>query len=201
MLTKILLADDHSMIRKGIKMLCESVLGYREIEEVATCNQLMKALSRKDFTHLILDINLADGTSFEILPAIRKLYPNLKITILSMQPAAIYGKALRNLRILHYITKSAPEEETVTFLKNFLGNSLPTRSIIYASTENPFVGLTPRELEVLHYMLKGLGTVTIANELNLNHSTISGAKKSIFTKTRTENIVQLKSLASICDVN
>ena len=76
---KILLADDHSMIRKGIKILCEHNLGYKGVEEVTNCNQLMRSLARTKFTHLILDINLSDGNSLEILPNIRSLYPELKI--------------------------------------------------------------------------------------------------------------------------
>jgi len=197
---KILLADDHSMIRKGIKILCESNLGYKGVEEVANCNQLMKALARKDFTHLVLDINLSDGSSLEILPNIRSLYPSLKITILSMQPADVYDKAMRHLGISHYISKSSPEEETVLLLRKFLQNDSPARMSLEPKDKNPFQGFTRRELEVLHYMIQGVGTNDIAKSLNLKWNTISTVKNRIFEKTNTKNIIELKELANLFQV-
>src|SRR3569833_3122073 len=91
---KILLADDHSMIRKGLRASFKFELGYTDVAEVSNCNELMKELKNIRYTHLILDINLSDGSSLEVLPNIKQLYPELKIAVLSMQPAAIYAKVL-----------------------------------------------------------------------------------------------------------
>ena len=55
---KILIADDHSMIRKGLKLHMQLTLGYTDIHEVATCNDLMKELVKNKYTHLVLDIIL-----------------------------------------------------------------------------------------------------------------------------------------------
>lgn len=197
---KILLADDHSLIRKGIRVLCELKLDVREVCEVSSCSGLMKELAKGEYTHLVLDINLSDGSSLEVLPNIRQLYPTLKITILSMQPMVVYARALKPMGIVHFISKSAPEEDTIRLLRQFLQNEEPAREA-EAGGKNPFSNLSPRELEILHYMLKGVGTNEIARNLNLKWNTISTVKNRIFAKTTTANIIQLKELATLYKVN
>jgi DNA-binding NarL/FixJ family response regulator len=69
------------------------------------------------------------------------------------------------------------------------------------SHDNPFVSLAPRELEILHYLLKGIGTKEIAETLNLRMSTISTMKTRIFEKTNAGNVKELMELASLYNVN
>src|SRR5690349_9502652 len=87
---KILIADDHSMIRKGLKLNIQLNLGYPDIHEVSTCSELMKELVKSKYTHLLLDIILSDGNTLEVIPNIRRVYPDLNILVFSMQPAEIY---------------------------------------------------------------------------------------------------------------
>ncbi len=189
------------MIRKGIKLLCEINLGYSQVEEATSCHELMKQLSKKVHTHLLLDINLSDGSTLEVLPTIRNLYPHLLITIFSMQPSSIYERAMKQLGIYQFISKSAPEVETIKLLRQFFRNEQPPRIIEEANNENPFSGFTPRELEVMHYILKGIPTIEIASTLNLKSNTISTVKNRIFVKTRTTNVIELKELAVLYKVN
>src|SRR5690242_16584272 len=107
----ILIADDHSMIRKGLKLFLQLNLGYTNMQEVSNCNELMKELVKKKYTHLVLDIILADGSTLEVIPNIRRVYPDLHIMVFSMQPAEIYGEALKQYGISYYLSKSVGEEE------------------------------------------------------------------------------------------
>jgi hypothetical protein len=66
---------------------------------------------------------------------------------------------------------------------------------------NPFTSLAPRELEILHYVLKGIGTKEISETLNLKMNTISTIKTRIFEKTNTGNIKELMQLATLYNVN
>ena len=199
---QILLADDHSMIRKGLKLLLQLHLGFTQVSEVVSCNELMKELAKKKYTHLVLDIILSDGSTLEILPNIQKLYPELRIMVFSMQPAEVYGKALRQYGIDHYLPKTTPEEETIRLLRRFLLNEHTTRDM--AGTRypnNPFSALAPRELEILHYVLKGFGTKEIAETLNVKMNTVSTVKNRIFEKTLTSNLKELIELATLYNVN
>lgn len=198
---QILLADDHTMIRKGLKLLLQLHLNFTDVSEVISCNELMKELAKKEYTHLVLDIILSDGNSLEILPAIRKLYPALKILVYSMQPAEVYGKALHQYGIDYYLPKTTSEEETLHLLHRFLLNELSARDEPVAKYHNnPFSALAPRELEILHYVLNGLGSKEIAETLNVKMNTVSTVKNRIFEKTLTANLKELIELATLYNV-
>lgn len=197
---KILIADDHSMIRKGLKLHMQLTLGFSDIHEVATCNDLMRELVKNKYTHLVLDIILSDGNTLEVIPNIRRVYPDLSILVFSMQPAEIYGEALKQYGINHYLSKSVGEEEIIQVLQKFLHNEEPVRHNIQHH-DNPFKTLAPRELEILHYILKGVGTKDIADTLNLKMNTISTIKTRIFEKTTAGNIKELMELATLYNVN
>src|SRR5262252_4556775 len=107
----ILIADDHSMIRTGLKIFIQMNLGYDDIHEVSTCNTLMSELLKKKYTHLILDIILSDGNTLEVIPNIRRVYPELSIMMFSMQAAEIYGEAVKQYGINYFLPKASGEEE------------------------------------------------------------------------------------------
>ena len=198
---RILIADDHSMIRKGLKLNIQLNLGYTNIAEVATCNDLMNELVKKKYTHLILDIILSDGNTLEVIPNIRRVYPELKILVFSMQPAEIYGEALKQYGINFYLSKAVGDEEITSILQKFLLNETPVRRNNIPHQDNPFTALAPRELEILHYVLKGIGTKDISETLNLKMNTVSTVKARIYEKTNAANIKELMELATLYNVN
>jgi two-component system, NarL family, invasion response regulator UvrY len=202
MQASILIADDHSMIRKGLKLFMQLNLGYEDIREVGTCNDLMKELVKKKYTHLILDIILSDGNTLEVIPNIRRVYPELNILIFSMQPAEIYGEAVKQYGIQYYLSKSVGEDDINNFIERFLNNEIPVRKQpLLQNQDNPFVALAPRELEILHYILKGVGTKEIGETLNLKMNTVSTLKNRIYEKTNAGNIKELMELATLYNVN
>src|ERR1700761_8337225 len=125
---RILLADDHSMLLTGLRGQIETRFGYKDINSVRSCNKVLEELKVKEYSHLILDISLSDGSSLEILHVIRGLYPALDIMIFSAKPAAAYEKALKKYQIQHYLSKEADEEETIAGLRRFFNNEpMPVR--------------------------------------------------------------------------
>ena len=200
--TNLLLADDHSMIRRGLKFFLQVTLECRKSTEISSCSDLMQEITKNSYTHLILDIILKDGNSLEIIPSLRKLAPDLKIMIFSMQPAEVYGPAVRQYNIYHYIHKSESEDQMLKKLSAFLNNDgKEEASTKSASLSNPFALLAPRELEVLHYILRGHGTKSIGETLNLQMSTISTFKNRIFEKTKASNLKELLELAVLYNIN
>jgi|GEM_PF-139017 len=198
----IVIADDHSMIRKGMKLLLKSQLGYKNVAEVSSCNELMNLLKNDNYTHLILDIIFADGTALEIAPAIRKLYPDIRIMIFSMQLSEVYSEAFKQYNIHYYLNKSLSEERSMQYISRFLNDQPASRGDEdNLHQKNPFSELAPRELEILHYLLNGHSTNNIASTLNLSTSTISTVKKRIMEKTDTSNITQLLELALLYNIN
>jgi two-component system invasion response regulator UvrY len=169
---------------------------------VTNCNSLMKELVKNKYTHLILDIILSDGNTLEVIPNIRRVYPDLRVLIFSMQPADVYGEAVKQYGIDYYLSKTAGEEEMLQLLRRFIENETPlNRKSASRNSESPFSSLAPRELEILHYVLKGMGTKEISETLNLKMNTVSTLKTRIFEKTNAGNIKELMELASLYNLS
>jgi two-component system, NarL family, invasion response regulator UvrY len=200
--TNIIIADDHSMIRKGLKLYLQMNLAYNNISEAGSCSELMKELVKKKYTHLILDIILSDGSTLEIISNIKRVYPNLQIMVFSMQPAEVYGEAMKQYGIQYYLSKTAGEDEILQVLSRFLNNEVPShQNNAVLQQHNPFKNLAQRELEILHYLLQGVGTKQIADTLNLKMSTISTIKNRICEKTNASNMKELMELATLYNIN
>ena len=190
------------MIRKGLKLYLKMNLGFSEVTETASCHELMTALKKDKYTHLILDIILSDGSSLEVIPTIRKLYPKLSIMVFSMQPQEVYGEALKQYGVMYYLNKTAGESEILKMLNQFLHNDQAVPELQgKIQQQNPFSSLTPRELEVMHYILQGLGTKETADLLNITMSTVSTLKNRIFEKSNSSNLKELLELATLYNVN
>jgi two-component system invasion response regulator UvrY len=207
--TKILIAEDHPMTLKGLRLLVEYLAGKTVIREAGSCRQLMKELSANQFSHLILDIMLADGSALEVIPTIRNLYPELEIMVFSGQPAGLYRRALVRYRIGYVLSKGMQEKETLELLRQFLDNEPRVAGTVIRSefavrgkreASIPFAGMPAREIDVLQYLLKGWRTSQIAETLNLSVSTISTLKSRIFERTQTSNIKELMDLAMLHQV-
>jgi two-component system, NarL family, invasion response regulator UvrY len=199
---QILLADDHSMICKGLKVILTQ-LGYRNVSEVQSCKELMRELTKRRYTHLVLDINLKDGNSLNLLPEIRSGFPDLRISMFSMTAPEKYGKTLQKFGVFQCLSKDLSEEDTVRAMQRFLQNEYSYRDIARSQypEESPFSCLSPRELEILRLVLHGLGTKEIGEKLNVKMNTISTVKNRIFDKTLTSNLKELIELASFFHVN
>jgi len=189
----ILIADDHIMLTNGLISYLQGKLGYKQMAAVSSCNGILKELKRTAYTHLVLDIALADGSAFEILETLNNLYPRLRILIFSSKSADTYEKALRKFKVDGYLSKNANEGETMEQLRKFFQNE-PVLSKS-GGEQNPFSKLTARELEILHYLIQGKRLTEIAALLNVGPSAIGMAKASIFEKTDVKNMAELVTLA------
>ncbi len=201
---RVLIADDHSLIRKAVSLILKNNLNIKFYGEASNCNEVMCELQKGNYTHLILDIVLEDCTALEIIPNIEKLYPNLRILVFSMVSREIYGEALKQYGVYHFLPKITAEDDTIRYFKDFLFHYDKEVKAIKDNKKkdlNPFSNLSARELEVLHYMLNGYGTKEISNNLNLRMSTVSTIKGRIFEKTGTTNLKDLMQLGALFDIS
>lgn len=190
----ILIADTEALTRFSLQQVLKE-LGRNSAMEVVTCARLQQELGKKIYTHLITELYLADGSVLEILSNVRSLYPTLRILFLSTMSKAILNRAMKTYHIQGYISKEAPEKEIIANLILFLKNQPHTFRKDDSFTDNLFEGIAPREMEVLHYILKGYRTAEIARNLNRSRSTISTIKSRLFKKTKTKNLSELIALA------
>jgi DNA-binding NarL/FixJ family response regulator len=198
----ILLADEYPLTRKGIRSLLQSQLSLIEVTEVGSCKELMRELVKREYTHLILDNILSDGSTLELLPNIRRVYPELRIMLLSRNSVDVYVNALKQYGIYYCLSKVTSEEETLLSLRRFLNNEQPARIInnsVYQ--KNPFTVLATREFEICRLVVSGLRSKAIAEHLKIKINTVSTIKKRIFEKTFTNNLAELITLAELYNIN
>ena len=203
----ILIADDHAVIRTGMKYLLESYFHHVETSEADACSTLTLSLSKEKFTHVILDMQLGDCNSMELVPQILEQYPDLHILIYTMSPEAIYGKRLIQMGVLSFLSKQEQEETLIRALKLFLRGQPYMSEELKKSMEqdqnhpsltaSPFDHLSEREMMVLRLLLQGLRVKEISTRLDLKTSTVATYKVRIFEKLSVNNLSDMHRLADV----
>ena len=210
---KILLADDHSITRRGLKYLLTTHFPGNDIEETQSITDTISYLKKNQPGFAIFDLQLSDGNMLEVLPDIIAQYPQVQILIYSMSSEEIYGKRLLQMGSKGFLRKNADEEEVVRALRSFLSgqnyisNNLNNtlindlRNNKTKSSDNPFIGLSNREVEVTHHLLIGKGIKEISGQMHLHANTVVTYKNRIFEKLAIHNIIELTNLARLYHFN
>ena len=199
----LLIADDHVIIRRGLKFLLETHFGKFNIVETDSSKGILDSLEKNNFTHLILDMQLSDGNLLEIFQEIKQQFPLLPILIYSMSPEEIFAKRLNNLGASGYLNKQSSEEEVVKAMELFFtGRKYVSQKyfdqqhgVQKGKSENPFSNLSERETEVLLLLLKGKSVKEIASHFDLKSNTEATFKARIFDKIGVNNLMDLQNSA------
>ncbi len=168
------------------------------------CFQLLK---ERTYDLIIMDVNLPDTDTFQLIGLILLSFPNQKILIFSMSSEVLYAKRFLRLGALGFVSKQAPNEEFVQAVATVLNGDMyisPQMSKLFAqdmvkgsSNTNVFERLTAREFEIMSYFLRGLGSKEISNITNLHSSTIGTYKYRILEKLGVKNMLEVQDLAKI----
>ncbi len=204
---KILIADDHSIIRVGMKFILESQFTNFTIDEAENCRELYFRLGQQSYTHLILDLQLQDCNVMNIFPNLKAQYPDLLILIYSMSPEEIFGKRLLQMGAAGFLSKQSSESEVIralnlfllgrTFTSDKLKDQLQQESAKGNDSQHPFDNLSEREMVVLNNLLIGKGVKEIAGQLNIKSTTVATYKARIFDKIGVNNLIELQNIARI----
>ena len=193
---KIIIADDHAVVRKGLKQILIEMSGVKVVEEVDNGPALIEKITNDSFDFVVLDISMPGQSGLQALKVIRDRKPKLPVLILSIHPEEQY--ALRALKggASGYITKdSAPEELVKAIQKILSGHKYITQSITDKLADNfgnklPHELLSDREYEVFVMIAVGKTITDIGAELSLSVKTVSTYRSRIYDKmgmkSRTE---------------
>lgn len=203
----VLIADDHAVIRTGIKYLLARHFIDVTTGEADACSTITTELAKGDYTHLILDMQLGDCNSLDLIPRILEDHPDLQILIYTMSPEAIYGKRVIQMGVSGFLSK---QEEEVTLLKAMhlflsgqpyiseeLKKTLEQDQSRTGPSTNPFDQLSEREMMVLRHLLQGMRVKEISNRLDLKMSTVATYKVRIFEKLNVNNLADMHRLADV----
>ena len=183
---RLLIVDDHAVVRHGIKVACEAH-GFEVIASASNVSEARSAIAALAPDVVIVDINLPDGTGFDLIHWIRKIDSELPVIVLSLNDSHEYINSARKVGANSYINKSAPIEELMAAV-DFAIHSPHT----FSSTIKPSpyeYALTARELDVLYLIAKGLSNLQISTQLHISLSTVKTHVSSILQKLCAENRV------------
>jgi DNA-binding NarL/FixJ family response regulator len=197
---RVLIADDHCVVRQGLKQIISESPDMVVAGEAASGQDVLDIIHSKDCDVVILDISMPGRGGLETLRDIKREKPNVKVMILSIYPEEQY--AIRSLRdgASAYLTKaSTPDEllmaiQTVARGKRYITPSVADRLATYveeSSQKPPHELLSDREMEVLVMIGSGKQVKKIAEELSLSVKTVSTYRVRILEKTCLQSTAQL----------
>jgi len=201
---KILIADDHSIFRRGLKdLLCDG-LGAVTVAECSNAFDLLQLVKQKKWDVVILDIGMPGTTGTDALIQVKRLRPSLPVIMLSMHPEDQYAVRMFKAGANAYLTKaSAPEELEKAIKKvlaggNYVSPSLGEKLVhlFHRGEEQPAHELlSDREFEVMRLLSSGKTVSEIAESMNLGATTVSTYRARILEKLHLKNNAELMRYA------
>ena len=197
---RILIADDHAILREGLKLILSEISGLEQIDETGFGREVITFVRRNDYDLVLLDISLPDMNGLEVLKVIKTEKPDTKVLILSIYPEDQYALRVLRAGAWGYLNKESAPEELISAVnkvasgKKYISEYLVEKFAEDASgdLEKPLHdSLTEREMEVMQQILKGKQLKEIADYLNISIKTVSTYKSRILTKLKVDNIVDI----------
>ncbi len=196
---KILLADDHKVLREGLKQILSDEFPGAEFGEAGTTRETLDCLSREAWDVLILDFFMPGRSGLEVLAEVTEHFPLLPVLVLSSAPEQQLGLRVLKAGASGYLNKQTAAEHLVTALKNvlsgkkYVSEGMAQRLAADAGRAHrlPHEALSDREFQVMHLVIAGRTLKEIAADLSLSAKTISTFHTRIWQKLGVRNDVEL----------
>ncbi len=197
---RILIADDHAIVRQGLKQVLIEEFSEAHIAETSTGQETIHAVQTQTWDVLILDIHFPDKSGLDILKEVKCIQPALPVVVLSLYPEEQYGIRVLKAGGSGYLTKETAPSELVTAIKKVMSGG---RYVSAALAEQLAANLSPhsqgplyqalsdRELEVLRHLAAGLTVTDISDLLALSVKTISTYRARLLEKLRLKTTADL----------
>lgn len=197
---RVLIADDHSIVRKGLIQLCASMGDVIVACEAANGKELLEALQRDTFDLILLDLTMPGESGIDLVEHIRALHENLPILIFSMSNEMQLARRLIQAGVSGYISKGSGDEILMLAIRK-VAAGLPFIDPVFAeqimfekqarsgvvTTEH----LSKRELQILKLLGQGDSINAIADKLFINSRTVSTYKARLMSKMNFKNNAEL----------
>jgi len=203
MTIRLLLVDDHKVVRSGLRMLLEGEQGLEIVGEAGTARAALELVESLHPDIVLMDIGLPDLSGIDATREIKKLYPQTAVVALTIHEDEEYFFKMLDAGASGYVPKRAAPEELLTAIQAAANNEVyiyPSLAKLLVrdflsrdpqSKQEPSLdGLSEREQEVLTYLAEGVGNDEIANILSISPKTVARHRENIMSKlnlhTRTE---------------
>ena len=188
---RILIADDHTVVRKGLKQILLDEFPGAEIEEVADGGELVKKVMAAKWDVVVSDLSMPGRSGLEALQQIKISHPDLPVLILSIHPEEQYAIRALKSGAAGYLSKdTAPDELVKAVQKVLLGKKYISQAIAeklansFSQDNNllPHENLSDREFDVMKLLANGKSVSEIAETLSLSVTTVSTYRTRVMTK-------------------
>ena len=193
----IVIADDHAVVRSGLRMLLDAEADFSVVAEAGTVEETRAAVAERHPSVLILDLHMAGDTSLTAMPTLRCAAPNTAIVVLTMQEDPAFAREAMAAGARGYVLKEAADTELVAAIRSVASGGTYLQPEVGAklaaagpSDDGP---LTRRETEILQLVALGHTTAEIAESLHLSARTVETHRSNIQSKlnlTRRADLVR-----------
>jgi two-component system invasion response regulator UvrY len=184
-LTRLVIADDHELIREGIKKIIRPCADLKLVGEAADLEQALALIAQVRPDVVVLDITLPDSDGLDGLLVLRRHFPEVRVVMLSMHPEERYALAAIRAGAYGYVSKAEAASELVHAIRKAAeGNAyLPPRTdAVRGGGRTSHHILTPREAEIVSLIGAGLQVKQVAAELGISVSSVNTYRSRIFRK-------------------
>lgn len=197
---KILICDDHKIVREGLKQILQQIKEVTHISEAGDGNEAISMIKSELFDTLILDISLPDKSGLEILQIVKERWPSINVLMLSMLPQEQYAIRALKLKASGYLTKNTASEELLLAVKKvseggrYISQALAESLAINFdrdNTQRKHEVLSVREFEIMIKLANGRSLHEIADELFISVKTVSTYRSRIMEKMELSRNTEL----------
>ena len=201
---KILIADDHAVVRRGLKQIVSETPDMIVAAEAITGHEVLDKVRGNDYDAVILDISMPGGDGLEILKQLKKAKPKIPILVLSVHPEDQYAVRALKAGAAGYLTKDSAPGELISAIRRvscgrkYVSSQLAEKLASDLETDKGrqlHEKLSDREYQVLCMMASGKKAMEIAADLCLSVKTISTYRSRILEKMRMKNNAELTHYA------
>jgi len=192
---KVLLADDHTIVREGLRALLASDAGIEIVGEASNGLEAVQLAERTKPDVVVMDLAMPELNGVDATARIRAASPSTQVVVLSMHATAAHVRPALKAGARGYLLKGSGLSDLLRAIRSVAGGeaffSPAVASLLLESDDESGGSLTPREREVLQLVGEGHSSASIAERLHLSVKTVEGHRSRLMVKLRATNVAGL----------
>jgi DNA-binding NarL/FixJ family response regulator len=195
-LIRVLIADDHSIVRDGLKRILAATADLQVTGEAAGGDEALALVKANDYDVVMLDMSMPGLSGIDLIKRLKLEKPRLKILVLSMHGESQYAARALKAGAAGYLNKDSPAEALLGALRKIAAGGVhigeaAAASLLQSGEKPPHETLSDREFEVMRLLVEGLGPTEIGQRLHLSVKTVSTHKTRILDKLNLGSTAEL----------
>ncbi len=193
---RVLLADDHQIVRDGLKRILASTPDLEVTGEAASGDEALALVKANDYDLALLDMSMPGLAGIDLIKRIKIEKPALRLLVLSMHGEQQYAARALKAGASGYLNKDSAGEQLLSAIRKIAAGGVhiseaAAASLISTMERSPHEALSDREFEVMRLLVEGLGPTDIAERLHLSVKTVSTHKTRILEKLNLKSTAEL----------